>query len=224
MEWTGDHSCFLLMSSMKKEFDKQKVFDIEQLDLEAMEQRYSSESADPLQNNQTMFKEHIKTNNATVGVMCADPVKVRALMLGAAREGATRSGQFVLFNMDLFAQARLKYQITHTNDKIHSFHYSETKFERQTGGQPAVPAVGSGWRQRRGEQRGALCVRGGTDSDGQHEPQQSGVPIPRQEDQTARNPALRIRAPGRAQHPCGEVLRCCPSLLQRYKFRDRPMY
>ena len=40
--------------------------------------------------------------SVSISVICANPINVRALILGAHRAGIVDSGQFVFFNMDLF--------------------------------------------------------------------------------------------------------------------------
>ena len=82
--------------------DKKILFDY--LDMERVDSAHNQTgtSEDLVEGNKTMLAEHVLVKNSSVILTCADQARVRTLALAAQRLGMLDTGQYVLFNLDLF--------------------------------------------------------------------------------------------------------------------------
>ena len=82
--------------------DKKILFDY--LDMERVDSGHNQTgtSEDLVEGNKTMLEEHVLVKNSSVILTCADQARVRTLALAAQRLGMLDTGQYVLFNLDLF--------------------------------------------------------------------------------------------------------------------------
>ena len=90
LEWSGEQSCGLLMSSLIDELKSTKAIKYSYLDLEQFE------------TNMTRMQEEMLKWETSIIITCADPEHIRTLVLAASRIGMLETGQFVFFNLDLF--------------------------------------------------------------------------------------------------------------------------
>merc|ERR1712117_40899 len=92
-EWSGIDSCKLFMSSLLPQFMESKV-SIDEAKLDAAEGVHGDDY-------EAMLKEVMEDHGLVI--LCASPTKVREILLAAEGLGLMDRGEYVFFNVELFA-------------------------------------------------------------------------------------------------------------------------